>query len=473
MTQTTLSPSQVARSPYEFARRLLKIMDKHDLIVPLIYNPVQLRYLANRTPRDLILKPRQKGISTAIQAEHYRYSITRPTRSLTLMDVAKNTENMRAMAKRFHDNFPEVIDLEDGRRLYRTRRNEDNATTTTYENGSRAVMGTAGSFDVGRSGSYRKMHGSEVGFWADAGYIIRGAMQAGSPDWVALESTANGSQGWYYEQVMQALDGDSTWKLHFFRWFDDLEYSTPLSPDETLDYTGDELALIEKHSLSPAQIKWRRAKIKEIGTLADFLAEYPEDVHTSFKHSGIGYFGNVDHALKAPPQPTYDPAHRYVAGLDFGQQQDYTVLMIIDATKNHMVHMVRIRHEKWAEMRKAVLNACKAWDVRIMHAEKNSMGSSEIESLYTEFTAAGLRTDIIPFNMTAVNKPSLMAHYRSALHEGGLLLQDLPVIRHELDSAVSKQTLRGWTVESPRDGDSGHGDTVVAGALANYSIGFI
>lgn len=459
------SPDEVARNPELFARKFLKIQDKGMRTVPLAYNPTQLHYLTHRTPRDLILKPRQIGFTTAIQAENFRYCTTRPESIITLGKDDENTKEIRRIWKFFYDNLPEN---------FRPRRLYDNATLTTFPDcGSRAVIGTAGSVDVGRGGTRTRMHGSEVAFWVDAQSIINGALQAGNLKWVALESTANGASGWFFDRCMEALQGGGVWKLHFYAWFTQAEYRLPLPMDTVLSYTDTELALIAKHQLTAEQINWRRDKIAEMGGLDDFLQEYPEDPLTCFKKSGIGYFGNVDHALKAPLAPTFDPAHRYVAGLDFGQQQDYTALMIIDATANHMVDLVRVRHERWAEMRKAVLNACKAWDVRIMHAEKNSMGSSEIESLYTEFEAAGLRTDIIPFNMTAVNKPSLMAHYRSALHEGGLLLQDLPVIRHELDSAVSKQTLRGWTVESPRDGDSGHGDTVVAGALANYSIGFI
>lgn len=452
-----------------FASTFLRIQDKQKRLIPLRFNPIQIKLLAGIQKLTLALKPRQVGVTTAIKARYFRLNITRSVSTATLAHDDRTTQALRRMEGRFYDTlaippgFPKPL------------RDLNNATITTYPDfGSESMIVTAGSQSGGRGMTFTHVHGSEFAYWKDADELIAGILQAGDPE-IILESTANGATGKFFELCMAALDRPdlSPWTLLFFRWFDDPTYCIPLEPDETLDYSGDELALIEKHQLTPEQIKWRRRKIAEIGTLDAFLQEYPEDAYTCFRKSGIGYFGNVDHALKAPLAPTFDPAHRYVAGLDFGQQQDYTVLIIIDATANQMVHMVRVRHEKWAEMRKAVLNACKAWDVRIMHAEKNSMGSSEIESLYTEFEAAGLRTDIIPFNMTAVNKPSLMAHYRSALHEGGLLLQDLPVIRHELDSAVSKQTLRGWTVESPRDGDSGHGDTVVAGALANYSIGFI
>lgn len=448
----------------DFCEKYLVIQDKQDRIIPLKLNRAQRHFAENITTRNVILKARQLGFSTVIQAYIFKRVLSEPSRFVTMAHDDKTTSKLRRMSKLFFDKLPASINI---------KRNLDNAAITSYSNHSEITISSAGSKEGGRGGTYGGgFHWSEVAFTTNAQEIVSGVMQ-GVPDSgvIFLESSANGSSGYFYDSVMKAKNGDSEYKLHFYAWWWNEEYQTALLPGEVITYTDEEKKLVDKHGLTPEQIKWRRNKQSTPGLV--FQQEYPEDEYTAFKNSGDGYFGNVDHALNAPLKPEYNAAHRYVAGLDFGQQKDYTVLIIIDATVNQMVYMVRVRHELWAEMRRAVREACKKWNVQVMHAEKNSMGSSEIESLYTEFAAAGLKTDIIPFNMTAVNKPSLMAHYRTALHEGGLLLQDLPVIRHELDSAVSKQTQRGWTVESPRDGDSGHGDTVVAGALANYSIGFI
>lgn len=476
MINATLSPEQVATSPYHFARTLLKIMDNEDKIVPLIHNPIQRHYLANRTARDLILKSRQEGVSTCIQGEMYRYAVTRPTRIITLMDKGMNTDNMRNMAERFHDNFPDVVRLEDGRAIYKTQRRQDNSITTSYENGSIVVMATAGSVDTGRSASFRKVHGSEVAYWIDAQKIVTGALQAGSPDWIALESTGNGASGWFFERCMEALEkpDKSIWKLHFYPWFFGDKNQTPLLPGEKLDYDDAEAALIEKYKsqITDAKLKWRREKLAEIGEIDDFNKEYPSDPYVAFKRSGHGYFGDVDACFKDTPlNPTPDKSHYYVAGLDFGQQSDFTALMIMDCNTKQMVHLVHVNKRTWREMRLMVRDACEKWGVSLIIAEKNSMGSVNIEDMRQEFYEKGLTTDIIAFDMTPASKPPLMATYRAALHDGGLKLQDVfingfPIVRRDLNSAVSKVTPRwGWTVESPRDDQTGHGDTVVAGAL--------
>src|SRR5690349_9984024 len=100
------SPSEVAKSPTLFAKHFLKIMDKRDKIIPLVHNTMQAHYLANRTPRDLILKARQIGFSTAIQGELFRYVVTRPARTLTLANDDENTQKLRRMADRFYDKLP-------------------------------------------------------------------------------------------------------------------------------------------------------------------------------------------------------------------------------------------------------------------------------------------------------------------------------------------------------------------------------
>lgn len=433
--------------------------------IPLVYNPLQHRYLKERTPRDLILKPRQIGFTTCIQAEFRRYEWTRPASTMTLGKDDENTKELRRIADFFYDSLPDD---------FRPRRHYGNATLATYPGlSSRAVIATAGSTDAGRGGTRSHIHGSEVAFWVDAQKIMLGAMQAGSPSWIVLESTANGAQGWFFERCMDALDGRGVWKLHFYTWFDHDEYRIPLEPGEAIEYTDDEGVLAEKHGLTPEQINWRRFKIAEIGRLEDFLQEYPEDPVECFKKSGLGYFGAIDHVFKIPYGLEYDATHRYVAGLDFGQQQDYTVLVIIDKTTLQQVDMLRVNRTSWADIRGRIRAMCKKWQVDLIFAESNSIGAGQIEAMLEEFYADDkLRTAIRKFETTAVSKPPLMSSLYSALHEGGLLLLDDSVIRHEFGAAVAKQTARGWTVESPRD-ESGHGDTVIAAALAWHACGFV
>lgn len=430
-------------------------MDKRDRVIPLIHNSMQSHYLSNRTPRDLILKARQIGFSTAIQGEMFRYVVTRPSRTLTLANDDDNTQKLRRMANRFYDNLP--ID-------FRPERALANASITTYPGfGSEAMIATAGNKNAGRAGSYRFIHCSEGAFYPDLQSIIASALQAGSPQWVAIESTPNGAQGYFYELCMEALSGDSVWKLHFYTWFDNIEYQIPLSDGEQLVYTEDEAVLVDKHNLTPQQIKWRRAKQKELGYL--FRQEYPEDPVTCFLTSGNGVFGNFEHALYTPSIAVWIDGHVYVAALDFGQENDYTALSIVDITDNREVYLNRWRQMPWADIRRHVLDACEYWHVDELYPERNS-ASSNIENLESDIQARGLKIDLVPFAMTNDRKSSMVGQLYTGIHEGDYKLLDIDWATAEMRQFVSKQTpLGAWTYGGE---NNSHDDSVVARMAAKW-----
>lgn len=473
------SPTVFASDTDLFFRTFLKILDKDRVERRFVMNSLQRDYDAKRTARDLILKPRQKGFTTYVQGKLRQFEWTGPASTITLGKDAQNTQDIRDIADFYYNHLPDD---------FRPKRLYNNGTLTSFPGmNSKAVIGTAGSVNVGRGGTRTHFHGSEIGFWPDAGSIIAGALQAGKIRWAVMESTANGQQGWFYNECMAALDGDSEWKLHFYPWFADNEYSTPLAAGEQLEYTPEELELITRYKLTPAQIKWRRAKIRELlHSVEVFNQEYPSDPRTAFRASGLGYFGAIDHVFKIiPGSIAPDRSHRYVAGLDFGQQNDFTVLIVFDATANRQVDMLRVRRESWASMRRQIRNYCQKWHVVALEAEANSMGSTNIEALQSEFAEIGLDTSIYSFYTTAANKPSLMANYKASLMDGGLLLLNDDIIKAELNAARAVQLPNGtWTVQTPRDknkdgsskledvtaSELGHGDTVVAGALANKAI---
>lgn len=433
----------------------LYIQDKRDQLLPLTLNRAQQHFLANRTGRDLVLKARQMGLSTVIQADQFVAAITTRTRCATLAHDDAGTMFLRRMADRFWVNLPEHV---------RPPRGLDNATTTSYPTtGSEIFIATAGSKNKGRAGTYTRVHGSEVAFWPDAASVMAGLMQ-GVPDngVVVLESTPNGASGWFYERCMEALDGDSTWALHFLSWWWDDGYRMALEAGEMLTYTDEEAALATAHSLTPEQIKWRRAKQKELGRL--FPQEYPEDPQSCFLLSGVGYFGDLSDAFTAALDATPQAGHRYVAGLDFAQTTDYTVLSIIDATTMQQVMLLRMNRLPWEEMRRRVIEACRHYNVTALTAETNSMGSTNIEALRSEMGRAGVRTQIVPFTTTNISKAQVMAGLHSAIHEGGLKLLPDAAQRREFVAFTSKQTATGaWSFSAPA---GEHDDTVIASALA-------
>lgn len=439
----------------------LSIINKDGELTPYLPNTVQLDFRSHRTRRDLVLKARQLGISTEIQADMFNVAITRSSLQATLAHDSETTQKLRRMTDRFWRGLPDHL---------RPKRGLDNKTTTTYPHtNSEVTIATAGSVNLGRGGTYTHLHGSEVAFWKDAASTMKGIMQgvsmAGS---IVLESTPNGAQGWFYDQCMKALDGDPTWRLHFYPWWWDAEYRIALDTDEaahvatTLD--DDERALVERYNLSPEQIAWRRTKQREMGL--DFAQEYPEDPHSCFLLSGMGYFANaLDGVFTAPYLDTVIEGHRHVAGLDFGQTNDYTVCEVVDADDFEQRDILRINRLPWAEMRTRVCQMCDKWNVTTLIAEKNAMGSTNIEELRNEINP---RTTIMSFTTDARSKPKAISGLRMALAEEGLKLLPDENLKRELQAFQAHQLPSGqWQYSAP---EGEHDDTVIALALAVHAV---
>jgi len=445
-----LTPAQVIYNPEEFAGVFLRILDKEKRLIPFSWNKAQRHFQQHRTGRDLILKARQLGFSTLIQGEMFRRLVTSTRTTMTMAHDDETTQKLRRMADRFWENC-KFNGIQPARKY-------GNATLATYpEFDSESVIATAGSKEAGRGGTYTDFHGSEVAFWRDAEKIVAGAMQGGNPD-VVLESTPNGAQGYFYELCMEALQGKGVWKLHFYPWWWDDAYRVPLEPGEVLAYTEDEARLVERHKLTPEQIKWRRNKQAELRGL--FIQEYPEDPVSCFITSGNSYFGNLDGIFTAPEDAEWTEGHQYEAGLDFAQDADYTALVVLDFTTRQMVDRLHINQLGWAEQRNRIKQVYERWHLQRLVAEKNSIGSVNIEALQD------MGLTVIPFDTTNASKAEIMSRLHEALHDGWQL-QDWEVLKHELRTFVSKQLPSGaWQLAAE---GTGHDDTVIGLALAYHA----
>lgn len=378
---------------------------------------------------------------------------------MTLAHDADTTALLRLMADRFYEycKFGEI----------QPARKYANASLTTYpEFDSAAVIATAGNLQTGRGGSYTDFHGSEVAFWRDAEKIIAGAMQGGNPD-VILESTPNGAQGYFYERCMEALRGDGIWKLHFYPWWWDASYRIPLDEGEQIIPDDEEVVLLDalrngtdEIRLTPEQLKWRRYKKRELGRL--FAQEYPEDPVTCFLTSGESFFGDLSEVFTAPLNGVYNEDHEYIAGLDFGQTNDYTAMVILDKTERRQVDLLHIRRLAWAEQRRRIREMYKKWNCVSVGAERNSIGSVNIEALIDD----GMR--VLPFDTTNQSKYDIMTRLYEAIHTGGWKLQAHGVLRQEMQNFVTAQQTASGLWRLAAEGD-GHDDTVMALAIAKWA----
>ena len=135
-----------------YSPRMLKVLNKAGETVPLILNQAQ-QFIHARLEaqlaetgkvRAMILKGRQQGASTYLQARFYwKLSNTFGKRAFVLTHEQAATDNMFAMTKRYHDNVPEGLRVTTG---------ASNAKEMTFAKlDCKYSVATAGTKEIGRS----------------------------------------------------------------------------------------------------------------------------------------------------------------------------------------------------------------------------------------------------------------------------------------------------------------------------------
>jgi hypothetical protein len=170
--------------------------------------------------------------------------------------------------------------------------------------------GTAGAKRTGRGLTLKRVHGSEFAFWDQPrqtlGTIAPALVPRGSV--VVLETTASGYDSEGHQFWQEAESGLNGYRPVFFPWWEcDVDnYRLPLlEADELGALEPDERELQAQHGLDLEQIKWRRAKMREMGR-GTFLQEYAEDANTCWAAAG-GMFYDAEllkYLLARAPKPT-------------------------------------------------------------------------------------------------------------------------------------------------------------------------
>jgi hypothetical protein len=233
--------------------------------------------------RAMLLKGRQQGASTYIQARFYHLLLNNSgMRAFILTHDSEATENLFAMSKRFHDNMHDSV---------RPEVDTSNARELIFkDNDSGYKIGTAGNKATGRSQTNQYFHGSEVDFWPNAGELAKGVMQT-VPDSdgteIIYESTANGIGNFFHQQWKAAESGRSDFITIFVPWFWQDEYRK----DGSISKTELEHNISRQYGLDDSQILWMRHKIVELSTDGmdgerSFKQEYPCNAAEAFQHSG-------------------------------------------------------------------------------------------------------------------------------------------------------------------------------------------
>lgn len=242
--------------------------------------------------RALLLKGRQQGASTYIGGRFYHQaSHRRGCQVFILTHEQSATDNLFAMANRYHEHCPDLVKPTTG------AANAKELNFPVLDSGYQ--VGTAGTKAVGRSKTIQLFHGSEVAFWPHAASHFASVIQA-VPDLpgteIILESTANGLGGEFHERWQQAEAGIGDYQAIFVPWFWQDEYQRDatgfVADDEETEYA-------EAHGLTRGQLAWRRAKIAELKDPLLFRQEYPATAAEAFQTTGHDSYIKAEAVLRA------------------------------------------------------------------------------------------------------------------------------------------------------------------------------
>ena len=319
---------------------LYRITDKAGREIPFVMNEVQQEFVDSLWYRNLVLKARQFGLTTAMMILMLDAAIFRPnTRCAVIAHTREDAARLfREKIAFAYDRLPVEI-------REQVTATSDRAGEMVFSNGSSITVGT--SF---RGGTLSYLHVSEFGKicakWPDkAKEIVTGAFEAvGLECVITIESTAEGRSGYFYDYCQQAekdwlrgLDlSPLDWEFFFFGWFRNPEYALSDEdtekteiPERLIKYALD---LKTKHSISLTrnQLAWYLKKERTAGE--DMKREYPSTPAEAFEQSVEGaYYSHQFKHIYANKQITkvpHDPALLVHTIWDLGYSDDTTIWFV-------------------------------------------------------------------------------------------------------------------------------------------------
>lgn len=291
----------------------LKIMTKGGELLVLKLNYVQRRLVrrikelrALKKPiRIWILKARQTGISTLIQALCYAFTSQREAvNGMVLAHDIDGSNTLFGMQKIYQEMLTESAG-----HLAPAIKHSNEKKLEFDKIHSQVLIETSDNLKAGRAFTLRFVHLSECSRFRDLRTLLLSINQSvpNLPDtFVIGETTANG-MGQFYDEWNSVKElsaqGLTDWECFFIPWFEVPEYCLegPMYPVDAIEFGTaterenflvEERVLAEKYGLKAEQLSWRRWCIVNNCNrkVSEFNQEYPDCEKTAFVATGDNFF---------------------------------------------------------------------------------------------------------------------------------------------------------------------------------------
>lgn len=208
--------------------------------------------------------------------------------------------------------------------------------------------------------------------------------------------------------------------------------------------------------IDPAEIEAARQILPERVFAQEYLAQFLEDGGGVFRRVTAA----VDKALQSDPQQARDAGdgRAYVIGVDWGRNNDFTVISVVDAKARALVAVDRFTQIDYAIQLARLRAVHERFPRAPILAESNSMGGPLVEALQRQ--ALPVRA----FQTTAASKTQAVEALALAFERGELSIPPVQWLIDELVAFESERLPSGAIRYGAPPG--GHDDGVMSLAIA-------
>ena len=459
-----------------------KIKNKNKQLVTFKPNKAQEHFEKNRHTRNIILKSRQLGFTTLEAMDVLDDMLF--NRNFDALFIAHGLEpakdifdNKISLA---WDNFPL-------KELY--SRYMDSARKLKVGFGDNTFSSIAVDTS-GRSGTFSRLHVTEFAklckqFPDRAKEVLEGSIPAvPTSGRVDIESTAEESQGLFYEIFWQAWDrGEpqhaTQFKAHFYnwQWDEEIETITPITelPLEFRQYQ-------ERHKLTDKEISYYYLKFVALGehdrNWHTMKKEYPTTPEEAFEGAGDKLFDADKLGMQQKLNPInqfggftiykpYQLGHTYAIGVDVaeGVGRDSSTMVLWDFTPAKPEIVVEYANNAVAPDMFAfeIKNLAEKYECPLVAIERNNHGHTTISKLrevYPERHIYKDDKDKLGWLTNLVSKPKMLYDLNTAVNEELINLNSSRIISEA--RRYDKEDMR--TVRSNEE-TTAHYDLLMATAI--------
>ncbi len=469
----------------------LWIKTKEAKLIPLELNKAQRHVLSiikplwneNKIIRILLLKARQLGMSTLIEA--IIYSLTSQVENVNadiIADEQKRSDNLFEMSKLYQEKCPDYI---------KPSVKKSNAKKLEFEGiHSQILVETANDPDAGRSFTFQLVHLSECARFRNNETLMLGLSQTVPilpHTMIIKETTANGFNH-FKEEWDAATNKETDYLPIFIPWYWAEEYRMALAEGFTIgdrhygeaskaEFELEDIMKKEGISDIKERLQWRRWCIRNNcgNKVVNFQQEYPSTPEEAFIASGDCAFdkeqlliqlrknikplarGNIveldgKYSFRADPIvgdfKIYEPLkarsqEQYVIAGDAcsGSGKDWATLVVIGKRSNNVVATYRMKVDSDVLAQKASFLGHFYHDA-IIAIENNSYGfhaNLKLNSLYGNVfkqevidKTDGKTTTKFGWNTNARTRPDMLGQLKQEVRAGATELRDSTLIREML-----------------------------------------